>query len=401
MSTRSVEVNLPGRAYSVHVGAGALSSVGSGARSISGTKASRAFVVVDTGVPERFVEQLIADLASQGFAACVARVTPSEEIKSIETYHRLLVEIAATGHTRVDPVIALGGGVVGDLAGFVAASYQRGVAVIQCPTTLLSMVDASVGGKTGMNLVVTDDTGNPALLKNLVGAFHQPKMVVADMDVLDSLDPRHRRAGLAECVKHGMICQTIGDGHEGLMDWMLGRLDGIRGFDASTIEELVAKNVAIKASVVVRDEHESTDAKAGGRMLLNFGHTFGHAIETIKGLTPDANDPGLAPLLHGEAVGLGMVAACHAAAELGMCDRSVGDELVSMLEAIGLPVRVDGLPISSEILDRMMRDKKTAGGSLRVILPVGRGKCEIVEGADPGAIQAGIDSIRGEPEARQ
>ncbi len=395
MSVRRVEVNLPGRAYEVRIGGGALGSVASAVRSMAGARASRVFVVVDTGVPERFVDQLSADLASQGFVACVACVTPSEEIKSIETYHRLMVEIASTGHTRVDPVIALGGGVVGDLAGFVAASYQRGVAVIQCPTTLLSMVDASVGGKTGMNLVVPDDAGGSTLLKNLVGAFHQPRLVVADMDVLASLDPRHRRAGLAECVKHGMIGAGLGDdAHAGLMDWMIEELDGIRAFDDSTIEELVGRNVALKASVVVGDEHESTDAKAGGRMLLNFGHTFGHAIETIEGVSPVVDEPGLAPLLHGEAVGLGMVAACCAAVELGMCDRSIGDELVSMLEAIGLPVRVDGLPPGCEILDRMMRDKKMAGGSLRVILPVGWGKCAIVEGADEGAIVAGIDSIR-------
>ncbi len=395
MSVRSVEVNLPGREYEVRVGSGALGGVALAARSIAGDKASRVFLVVDTGVPGRFVDGLGGELASQGLAVCVSRVTPSEKIKTIETYHRLLVELAGTGHTRVDPVIALGGGVVGDLAGFVAASYQRGVGVIQCPTTLLSMVDASVGGKTGMNLVVEGEAGEPRLLKNLVGAFHQPRLVVADVEVLDSLDPRHRRAGLAECVKHGMICGGIGDdAHAGLMDWMVEHLDGIRVFDDSTIEELVARNVALKASVVVGDEHESIDAKVGGRMLLNFGHTFGHAIETIEGLSPDVKDPSLAPLHHGEAVGLGMVAACAASVAMGLCDETIVQELSGMLEGIGLPTRVDGLPATGEILDRMRRDKKTAGGSLRVILPVGRGKCEIVDGPDERCIAAGVDAIR-------
>lgn len=394
MSVRTVDVDLPGRAYSVRVGSGALGSVAASARSIGGAKASRVYLVVDTGVPERFSSVLTDELESQGFSVCVARVTPSEKIKSIETYQRLLVEIAATGHTRVDPVIALGGGVVGDLAGFVAASYQRGVAVIQCPTTLLAMVDASVGGKTGFNLTVPNEAGEATIYKNLVGAFHQPGLVVADMDVLESLDARYRRAGLAECVKHGMICSTIGSGHEGLMDWMIEHLDGIRSFEFSTIEELVARNVAIKAGVVVSDEHESTEGKAGGRMLLNFGHTFGHAIETIEGLSPESDDPGLAPLHHGEAVSLGMVAACHCSVAEGLCDESEVNELENVLETIGLPTRVSGLPATGEIIERMMRDKKTAGGVLRVILPVGRGKCAIVDRCSEGAIVAGIDSIR-------
>ncbi len=391
---RTIDVNLPGRAYQVQIGNGSLSKVAQTARAIGGTKASRAFVVVDTGVPTHFSNSLQKELESQGFAVCIAHITPSEKIKSIETYHRLLLEIASTGHTRVDPVIALGGGVVGDLAGFVAASYQRGVPVIQCPTTLLAMVDASVGGKTGFNLTVPNGENEPTIYKNLVGAFHQPSLVIADIDVLDSLDARYRRAGLAECVKHGMICKTIGSGHEKLMDWMSEHLDGIRSFDASTIEELVARNVALKATVVMGDEHESTDAKAGGRMLLNFGHTFGHAIETIAGLSPDASDPSLAPLHHGEAVALGMVAACHSSVAAGHCDSSIVQELENILQAIGLPTRVAGLPQTSEILDRMMRDKKTAGGSLRVILPIGRGKCTIVDSPDVNTIEAGIDSIR-------
>ena len=394
MSWQTVDVNLPGREYEVRVGAGTLGSVASSVRSIVGEKASRAFLVVDTGVPEKFSQSLNADLEAQGFSVCISRITPSEKTKSIETYHRLLVEIAATGHTRVDPVIALGGGVVGDIAGFVAASYQRGVPVIQCPTTLLSMVDASVGGKTGVNLLSSDGHGQPTIYKNLIGAFHQPRLVVADMEVLDSLDVRYRRSGLAECVKHGMICQTIGDGHEGLMGWMNDHLDEIRLFEGKVIEDLVARNVALKATVVMGDEHESTDAKAGGRMLLNFGHTFGHAIETIEGLSPDVNDQGLSPLHHGEAVALGMVSACRCSIALGRCDESVVDELETMLDAIGLPTRVAGLPTTDEVRERMMRDKKTAGGSLRVILPVGRGQCVIVNDPDPAAVSAGIDSIR-------
>lgn len=401
MSLQEVHVDLPSREYRVLVGSGGLERVAASARQLCGSKATRAFVVLDTGVPARFGVRVKEQLEGEGFGVTVSRVIPSEKIKSFETYQRLLIDIASTGHTRVDPVIAIGGGVVGDLAGFVAASYQRGVPVIQCPTTLLSMVDASVGGKTGFNLTVPTqvEDGEDLLLKNLVGAFHQPSLVVADMAVLDSLDVRYRRAGLAECIKHGMICQTIGAGsqeeHENLMDWMIEHLDGIRSFNETEIQELVARNVAIKATVVVNDEHESTAAAKGGRMLLNFGHTFGHAIETIGHLSPDADEPGLAPLHHGEAVGLGMLAACACGVAMGRLDRQVLDELVSVLERVGLPTKVVGLPSCDAVIDRMGRDKKAAGGVLRVIVPVGRGECEIVEGVEPAMLAAGIDFIRG------
>ena len=396
MIPQEVHVDLPGREYRVLVGSGGLERVAAGARQVCGSKSTRAFMVLDTGVPQRFGAQVKEQLEGEGFGVTVSRVTPSEKIKSFETYQRLLIDIASTGHTRVDPVIAIGGGVVGDLGGFVAASYQRGVPVIQCPTTLLAMVDASVGGKTGFNLTVPSQVegGEDLLLKNLVGAFHQPRLVVADMDVLESLDVRYRRAGLGECIKHGMICKTIGSGHEGLMDWMIGHLDEIRSFDEAQIQELVARNVAIKATVVVNDEHESTAGAKGGRMLLNFGHTFGHAIETIGHLSPDVDEPGLAPLHHGEAVGLGMVAACACGVAMGRLDRQELDELVRVLGRVGLPTKVVGLPGSDEVIDRMGRDKKAAGGVLRVIVPVGRGECEIVEGVEPAMLGAGIDFIR-------
>jgi len=400
VSTRVVEVELADRGYEVRIGTVVLASAAHSIRAIVGDDARRAFVVVDTGVPEGFVRSLSGDLASIGFEVCIAEITPSEKIKSIETFHRLLVEIASSNHTRIDPVIALGGGVVGDLAGFVAASYLRGVAVIQCPSTLLSMVDASVGGKTGFNLRVPEPDGEATLLKNFVGAFHQPRLVIADIALLESLDQRHRRCGLAECIKHGMIAAGIDggesgeDGNGGLLDWMIGHLDAISGFEPATIEELVARNVALKAVVVSGDERESTSAKCGGRMLLNFGHTFGHAIETLSGVSPDPSDPGLSPLHHGEAVALGMVAACRAGAVLGLCDEAVGQELISMLVALGLPTRVAGLPDSGEIVARMSRDKKAAGADLRVILPVGRGNCEIFRGVEPAALAAGIDAIR-------
>ena len=384
-----VDVDLPDRAYEVRIGRGALNDVPHLTRGLLGDKAKRVLLVRDTGVPGVFVDALARGLGDSGFETRVCEITPSETIKNIETVQGLLVEATRFGLTRVDAVLALGGGVVGDLAGFVAASYQRGVPVIQCPSTLLSMVDASVGGKTGANLSVDGE-----LYKNMVGAFHQATMVVADTALLDSLDARQRRCGLAECIKHAMICSGVpdeDDTHSGLLDWMRNRLDSISAFDHETIDELVERNVALKASVVAGDERESPEARSGGRMLLNFGHTFGHAIETLEGL----QTPGSESMLHhGEAVALGMCSACSAAATLGMCDGSVGEVLRSMLESVGLPTAVGGLPGSGEIIERMWHDKKAAGGDLRVILPDGLGCCVIVSGADESALVAGIDSIR-------
>lgn len=392
-----VHVELVERGYDILIGQGAMSQVDGTLSQMHQSGARRAFVVVDTGVPSRFVDQLTETASQAGLQITTASITPTESIKSIETYTDLLKQIASTGHSRVDPVIALGGGIVGDLAGFVAASYRRGVPIIQCPTTLLSMVDASVGGKTGFNLRVPDTDGSESLLKNLVGAFWQPKLVIADIETLDSLEARQRRSGLAECIKHGCISSgVIGGGHAELLDWMIQHLDQIVAFEPETINELVARNVSLKASVVALDEREDTSrvGGAGGRMLLNFGHTFGHAIETIPHLSP-TQDPSRAPLHHGEAVALGMVAACRAAQAASGIDPAVGDELCGLLNRVGLPVQVAGLPSNDELIERMAHDKKATGDSIRVIFPTNRGSCAVVADAPSDALRAGFDAIRG------
>lgn len=393
MSPSPVRVDLGDHAYEVVVGRGVLGSLPGRVRAIVSQRATRAFVVIDSGVPQRHASALVEGLGRQGLAVSTAVVTPSEAIKSIGTWCELLARVAGSGHTRVDPIIALGGGVVGDLAGFVAACYQRGVPVVQCPTTLLAMVDASVGGKTGVNLAVpgkADTASGGQVYKNMVGAFHQPALVCADIGVLDSLDQRHRRCGLSECVKHAMIGASVGGtDHAGLLDWMLGHLGQIASFDEETIVELVERNVALKAAVVMGDERESPDAPPSGRMLLNLGHTFGHAIETQEGIAPERGG-----LFHGEAVALGMVAACATGQQMGLCDASVGRELRMLLETIGLPTSVGGLDDDPSVIARMGHDKKSAGGTLRVILPIGRGKCSIVSDADASSLRAGIGSIR-------
>lgn len=392
MNAREVRIDLGERGYTVHIGPGALLSVPGEIRKRLGTAPRRAFIVRDTGVPMLFFEELSALLADAGLAVSSIDLTPTEEAKSIASLERVLGSMAASGHSRADPIVALGGGIIGDLAGFAAASYQRGVPVVQCPTTLLSMVDASVGGKTGVNLRVTTDAGE-RLVKNFVGAFHQPVAVAADTRVLVSLPDRHRRAGLAECVKHAMIATGITGAD--LMSETRAAMPGVLAGEEDAYGRLIERSVALKGEVVRRDERESIAGSGGVRMLLNLGHTFGHAIETIPNLSPDPAFPDLAPLHHGEAVGLGLLAACRCAEHLGMCEPVIGDEVLALLDTIGLPSTVRGLPGTDEIRSRMGADKKAAGGTLRLVLPEGRGRCRIVTDPDEAGVIAGIEAIRG------
>lgn len=391
MNAREVRVELGERSYTVHIGPGALLSVPAEIRRRLGDRVRRAFVVRDTGVPQYLHDELIVMLREAGLEPASIEITPTEQAKSIATLERLLGAMGASGHTRSDPVVALGGGIVGDIAGFAAASYQRGVPIVQCPSTLLSMVDASVGGKTGVNLAVESAQGT-RLLKNFVGAFHQPIAVAADTRLLASLDDRHRRSGLAECVKHAMIANGITGAD--LITETRAVLPGVLAQDEETCARLIERSVSLKGQVVSRDERESLAGSGGVRMLLNLGHTFGHAIETIPGLTPDAADPSLAPLHHGEAVALGLVAACRCAESMGLCEASVGDEALSMLDTVGLPTQVGDLPPTDEIVARMGSDKKASGGTLRLVLPEGRGRCRLVLDAPAEAVRAGIDAIR-------
>ena len=392
MNARQVRIELGERSYTVHIGPGAILSVPGEIRGRLGSTPTRAFVVRDTGVPALYLDELRVLLADAGMGVTTFDLTPTEEAKSIPTLAKVLGAMAASGHTRADPVVALGGGIVGDLAGFAAAAYQRGVPIVQCPTTLLAMIDASVGGKAGVNLRVATETGE-RLQKNFVGAFHQPLAVAADTRVLASLPDRHRRAGLAEGVKHAMIATGITGAD--LMTETHAALPGVLAGDEHACGRLIERSVALKGEVVRRDERETVSGAGGVRMLLNLGHTFGHAIETIPGLSPDPAFPELAPLHHGEAVALGLVAACRCAEALKLCDRAVGDEVLALLHTIGLPTCVRGLPDSREIRSRMGADKKTAGGALRLVLPEGRGRCRVVSDPPESGVAAAIDAIRG------
>ena len=407
-ASKLVHVALGERSYGVEVGVGLLTSLGERVRSAlrssqtgetpappgserslaeshgSESHATKAFLVVDDNLPDGFVAGAVGSLESAGFTVTSERVHATEPNKSLETVQRLLVALARTRHERGEPIVALGGGIVGDVAGFVGASYRRGVPVIQCPTTLLAMVDASVGGKTGVNLSV-----DGALLKNMAGAFWQPRLVLADITSLRSLGDRQFRAGLAECVKHGMIAR---DADPALLGWIESCLPSLQCRDEPTLVEFVARNVAVKARIVAGDEREES-VGAGGRALLNLGHTFAHAIETIDHLSPD-DDPAKAPLLHGEAVALGLIASCAAAAACGLVDAVFVDRIGAILADAGLPTEVAGLPGDEDILASMRHDKKVTGGRVRLALPIGEGAARIEEGAGDEAVTAGITAIR-------
>jgi len=260
------------------------------------------------------------------------------------------------------------------------------VPLVQCPTTLLSMADASVGGKTGVNLHVAGD-----LRKNMVGAFHQPALVVADTDVLRSLPPRELRAGFAECLKHAMLGAAPG------FDTTVNATARVLALDADAIVDVVAANIQFKASVVGSDPHELASDAEGGRALLNLGHTFAHAIETLASVgAPPEHPP---PLLHGEAVGLGLIAATAAAAELGLVPGPAVERVRSAVAACGLPTRVQGLPPDADLIGRMQHDKKTIAGRPRLVLPIVQSTghiagARVVSGVPHSAVSYGWGAVR-------
>lgn len=383
MKQRTVRVEAASGSYDVLVGTGLLARLGDLARPVA-DGARKALVIHDSKLPNALVESCRLSLAQAGLVPVLQQFESSEGNKVLAQVELLCGQAASARLDRRDIVIALGGGIVGDVAGFVAATYKRGLRVVQCPTTLLAMVDASVGGKTGVNLL---HDGN--LLKNYVGSFHQPKLVVASVDVLDTLPDRELRAGLAECIKHAMISADWGDGD--LWDWTSDMLGLILARDGQRmLIELVARNVAVKAAVVGSDERELDES--GGRALLNLGHTFAHAIETLPDLSPDG-DPAHAPLLHGEAVALGLRAACATAVALGLFDDADALRVRNLLQDVGLPVGVRRLPGGERILERMASDKKSLAGEMRLVLPTGRGRASVVHSPDSAAVLRGIEAI--------
>lgn len=301
----------------------------------------KTLLISDTHVAPLHGEACAAALRKAGFTVIPATIAAGETSKSLEVTAKLYHDCWAAGLDRCACITALGGGVVGDLAGFVAATYLRGLDFLQVPTSLLAMVDSSVGGKTGVNL----EAG-----KNLVGCFYQPTGVVINCQTLETLPEREYRSGLAEVIKYGLILDA------GFYRQLSGTTQALGTRAPNTLAEVIARCCALKAAVVTRDERE----RGGPRALLNFGHTFGHAIETWSGY---------GKWLHGEAVAIGMVFAARLSQRVGgLCDNDI-DRLERTLSALGLPVRFPA-PESAwdEIRQRMQSDKKTSGGKLRFVL---------------------------------
>ncbi len=362
----------------------------------------RVLVVTDHGVPASMHALLVDGLLRLDAHVASITIKPTERAKSLRTLELILDAACEHRLERGDLIIALGGGIITDVAGFAAATYRRGVRVVQCPSTLLAMVDASVGGKTGVNLT----TSGGALLKNMAGAFHQPARVVIDTALLESLSDRQLRSGLAECLKHALISGGLGD--KLLWTWTQASLHALLAHDPRALAALIARNVRVKARVVAGDERELAPPRKGGRMLLNLGHTFAHAIETVPGLSwPGPPAPGLAspvrapapklvrgPLTHGEAVGLGLLAAARLSRAMRLCEPALPDQVRDALTRAGLPTALHGLPDASEILDRMRHDKKAAAGKLRLILPVRACRAVVREDVPENLVLAAIDAWR-------
>lgn len=394
--------------YEVRVGAGVLEGALDGLK----PEARAVLVVIDAGLGKPLVEPVLRrlDRAKLRWGVCVVPATEAD--KSLLTAERGLAEAGRLRLERGDIVLTMGGGITCDVGGFIAATYRRGVRVVQCPTTLLAMVDAAVGGKTAVNLAVPADalsSTKPRLVKNVVGVFHQPARVVCDVSTLGTLAPRELRCGLAECLKHGLIGAIVKDAR--LFDWTLANAARVLRGEARVTGELVARNVAAKARVVVADPFEEAQVPkgsrgTGGRMALNLGHTFAHALETLPGLSwqvranpeqavgASAAFTQVGPLKHGEAVGLGLLAAARVSGALRLASPALAARVQGALEACGLPTRVAGLPEAASVLDRMMDDKKVAGGRLRLILPVNGWSCRVVENPASKAVVAAIESLR-------
>ena len=328
-----------------------------------------ALVVSDSHVAPLYAYRVKALLHAAKPQMVLSRwVMPAgEQEKTLARFGECLDALAALGATRDAVVVALGGGVVGDLAGFAAACWMRGIDCIQLPTTLLSMVDSSVGGKTAVDLPQG---------KNLVGAFHPPRAVIADTTVLRTLPDRELRAGLAEVVKYGAIFDAD------FLSWLDRHADALLARDDAALAEAIARSCEFKADVVARDPYER-----GHRALLNFGHTFGHAIEAEQGYAGTGRDA----LNHGEAVAVGMVLASRLSTVLGLAPAGDAGRLESLLQRFGLPTAVPAGLDAQALIGRMRLDKKADAEGLRFVLWEGAGSARVVAGVDEGTVRAVLE----------
>ncbi len=363
---RQIDIELGHASYSITIERGSLRDIGQTV--MQNAPHIRAFLVADATVMSQHGETAASSLREQGYLLATHSITARESLKTLETVRELYDAMLAAKLDRNSPVVALGGGIVGDVAGFAAATYMRGLPVIQAPTTLLAMVDASIGGKTGVNFPRSG--GEP--VKNLIGAFWHPAAVVIDPETLRTLEPREFRCGLAECVKHAMIADVD------LLTFIAENAAAINDLDLDVLEALIERSVKIKAAIVTEDERES-----GRRALLNLGHTFAHAIEPIPQLD----------LRHGEAVAIGLIAAMHCAATMGRVEAADQELIAELLTLLDLPIELPQPVRISTLMEAMSYDKKVAQGRLRLILPDGLGDADVVQHVPIEAITAAWRSV--------
>mgnify|MGYP001591838658 FL=1 len=340
---KTLTVDLGNRSYPIHIGQQLLENSDLLKHHVRG---KQVMVVSNDTVAPLYLDKVMQGLS--GLDATSVILPDGEQYKTLDTLNRIFTALLESRYNRDCTLVALGGGVVGDITGFAAASYQRGVAFLQIPTTLLAQVDSSVGGKTGVN---------HALGKNMIGAFHQPGCVVIDTDTLDTLDDRQFSAGLAEVIKYGLIRDA------GFFDWLETNMGALMSRDKQALGYAIEQSCAIKAEIVAADERES-----GQRALLNLGHTFGHAIET---------GTGYGNWLHGEAVATGMLMAADLSARHGWLNTDAVRRTEQLLQQAKLPTAAPGEMDESRFMELMAIDKKVIDGSLRLVLLKGIGDATV------------------------
>lgn len=360
--SRELTVDLADRSYPIFVTLGNYDDL---AERVSEQCNSRSIVVIcDENVKSHYLGLVVSKLQEKGFQTCHASVPAGESSKKLTVMESLYDKLFDHALERSDAIVALGGGVVGDLVGFVAATFKRGLDYVQVPTSLLAMVDSSVGGKTGIN--------HPRG-KNMIGSFHQPKLVYSDISVLSTLPKRELHCGLAETVKHAVIR----DGR--FFDWLNDNSDKIMALDQDCMVDLVYRNCSIKANVVSSDERES-----GLRGILNFGHTIGHALEILYSSTG---------MLHGEAISLGMVAASRLAVKRSLFSDEDAQRLEQLLKDFHLPIRLETGLVVESVMDAIKNDKKVRSGKITFVLPTALGDCTFVDDLSSTEIQRAIESL--------
>ena len=356
-----IDVQTGQSSYSIIIGAGILNQTGEKLKALGLT--DKAVIVTNPVVNKLYGEIVRQSLIDAGFQPTVLEIPDGEKYKTLASAGKLYAQLAACGAERSTPVLALGGGVIGDLAGFVAATYLRGVPLVQIPTTLLAQCDSSIGGKTAV------DHGQ---LKNEIGAFYQPKITISDIAVLQSLPQPEFCGGLAEVIKYAVIKD------EKFFLYLEKNLDQIKSLDNNVLEAVVAKSARIKVGFVEADEKDT-----GLRNMLNFGHTVGHAVESVSNFR----------VSHGQAVSIGMVAAAGLAVKLELMDKADAVRLKKLLQRAGLMTALPPLEIAP-LLQAMRYDKKVQGGKIRFVLPRAIGQVFITDDVNPAAVESVLGEMR-------